>query len=172
MMVTDLNVMRFPSYSAVAENTASNVNIEPEQANGPVVKATDPDTEEEWNTLTYGFKNSSDAALFTIDAASGQLTTNADLDHETQRDYEVIVTVSDGVANEAPDDPDDTIRVIIRVTDDADDEDVANMIPYFPATEGDGLLTTRTVAENTPIKICDISVTPGTPGDPVAADGS
>ena len=130
----------------VAENTASNVNIEPEQANGPVVKATDPDTEEEWNTLTYGFKNSSDAALFTIDAASGQLTTNADLDHETQRDYEVIVTVSDGVANEAPDDPDDTIRVIIRVTNDTiDDVTGANMIPYFNFQgvnmEGDGLLT-------------------------------
>ena len=61
------------------------------------------------------------ATLFTIDAASGQLTTHADLDHETQRDYEVIVTVSDGVANDAPDDPDDFIRVIIRVTNDPDD---------------------------------------------------
>ena len=69
----------------VEENTASNINIEPDQANGPVVKATDPDTEEEWNTLTYGFKNSSDDALFTIDAASGQLTTNADLDYDNAK---------------------------------------------------------------------------------------
>ena len=122
-----------PLIFTVAENTASNINIEPEQANGAVVKATDPDTEEEWNTLTYGFKNPSDGTLFTIDAASGQLTTNADLDYETQRDYEVIVTVSDGVANDAPDDPDDTIRVIIRVTNDTiDDVTGANMIPYFP----------------------------------------
>ena len=74
-----------PLIFTVAENTASNINIEPEQANGPVVKATDPDTEEEWNTLTYGFKNPSDGTLFTIDAATGQLTTQADLDYDNAK---------------------------------------------------------------------------------------
>ena len=39
-------------------------------------------------------------------------------DYEAQRDYEVIVTVSDEELNAAPNAPDDTIRVIIRVTDD------------------------------------------------------
>ena len=80
---------------------------------------------------------------------SGQLTTatNADLDYETQRDYEVIVTVSDG-ANPSLS---DTIRVIIRLTNDrTDDAAVVNRAPYFNRNEGDGLLTERTVPENTP----------------------
>jgi hypothetical protein len=69
--------------------------------------------------------------LFSIDAATGQLTTDeVDLDFEGQRDYEVIVTVSDGVANEpnaepnrdkAAGDADDELRVIILVTDDTAD---------------------------------------------------
>ena len=138
-----------PLILEVPENTASNVNI-------GIVVATDPDTKAtnmDWKTFTYGFKNSSDDDLFSLDAATGQLTTDAELDHEKQRDYEVIVTVSDGVANgdKAAADADDEIRVVIRVTDDtADNAAVVNNVPYFNRNEGDGLLTTRTVAENTP----------------------
>ena len=45
----------------------------------------------------------------------------------------------------------DTIRVIIRLTDDTDDNAaVVNRAPYFNRNEGDGLLTERTVPENTP----------------------
>ena len=74
-----------------------------------------------------------------------------DYDYETQRDYEVIVTVSDEEPNAAPNAPDDTIRVIIRLTDDTTDKDdaVVNSAPYFNRNEGDGLLTERMVDENT-----------------------
>ena len=74
------------------------------------------------------------------------------MDYEEQRDYEVIVTVSDGEANGElnANDADDELRVIIRLTDDtADNDKVVNSAPYFNFDEGDGFLTTRTVPENT-----------------------
>ena len=114
----------------------------------------DPDTKAtnmDWKTFTYGFKNSSDDDLFSIDADTGLLTTDGALDFEGQRDYEVIVTVSDGVANgdKAAGEADDELRVIIRLTDDVDDTDddaaVVNHVPNFNLDNlGDGLLTTRT----------------------------
>ena len=64
------------SSSRRRENTASNVNI------GEPVEATDPDTkatEMDWKTFTYGFKNPSDADLFSIDPDTGQLTTHGGL---------------------------------------------------------------------------------------------
>ena len=111
------------------------------------------DTDPAWNTLTYGFKNRSDDDLFSIEADTGLLTTDGDLDYEGQRDYEVIVTVSDGVANGelGAGDADDELRVIIRVTDDiTDNAAVVNHAPNFNRDAGgDELLTTRTVAEKT-----------------------
>ena len=98
-----------------------------------------------------------DADSFAIDGTSGQLTTatdaDLDLDYETQRDYEVKVTVSDGIGEDGRNDStaDNTIRVIIRLTNDrTDDAAVVNRAPYFNRNEGDGLLTERTVPENTP----------------------
>ena len=107
----------------VAENTAAGVNI------GDVVAATDRDAN---TTLTYTLSGT-DAAAFDIDSTNGQLKTKAALDFETKASYTVIITVSDGLA-------DDTITVSIVVTD--IDE---NRAPVF--TEGES--TTRTVAENT-----------------------
>ena len=110
----------------------------------------------DWKTFTYGFKNPSDDDLFSIEADTGRLTTDANLadgalDFEGQRDYEVIVTVSDGVANgdKAAGDADDEHRVIIRLIDDtADNDAVVNRAPNFDLDGGDGLLATRTVAED------------------------
>ena len=164
IMVTDVNegptfTSADPLILTVEENTVSNANI------GSVV-ATDPDTKAtnaDWNSFTYGFKNPSDAD-FTIDADTGLLTTKVgeEYNYEKQRDYEVIVTVSDEVANEDPDDPDDEIRVIIRVEDDSSDNAaVVNSAPYFNSNEGDGLLTDRTVEENT---AADMNI-----GEPVGA---
>ena len=84
---------------AVAENTASSVNI------GNPVSATDADND----TLTYTL-GGTDAASFSIVSSSGQLQTRASLDYETKSTYTVTITVSDGSLT-------DTITVTISVTD-------------------------------------------------------
>ena len=125
--VTDVN--ETPTFTsgdtatrAVAENTASDVNI------GAAVAATDPDKD----TLEYTLSGD-DASAFTIDSSSGQLKTKSPLDFETENSYSVTITVDDGNLT-------DTIKVTISVTD--VDENVA---PVFI----DGDKTTREVAENT-----------------------
>ena len=152
IMVTDVNEAPvFPATIVpieVAENTVTDTNI-----GAPVAAMEDPDGD----TLTYTL-GGTDADSFAIVGDSGQLQTKAALDYETQRDYEVMVTATDDGAGSLS----GTIRVIIRVTDDSDDNAaVVNSAPYFPTTEGDGLLTTREVPENTAAGV-DI-------GDPVDA---
>ena len=71
---------------SVDENTPVGTEI------GPPITATDVD---EGATLTYSL-GGDDAASFAIDAATGQLTTMAALDHETKSSYTVTVMVSDG----------------------------------------------------------------------------
>ena len=90
----------------VAENTAAGENI------GAPVTATDADDD----TLTYAL-GGTDMASFAIDPATGQLMTKAALDYEipadadTDNNYEVTVTASDGnTADDA------TIAVTITVT--------------------------------------------------------
>ena len=75
----------------------------------PVAATDDPDGD----TLTYTL-GGTHADSFGIVGDSGQLQTKAALDYETQRDYEVMVTATDDGAGSLS----DTIRVIIRVTDD------------------------------------------------------
>ena len=87
------------STRAVAENTASGVNI------GAVIAATDPDND----TLTYTL-NGTDAASFSINSSTGQLQTKFALDYETKATYTVTVTVSDGSLA-------DTITVTVNITD-------------------------------------------------------
>ena len=100
------NVNEAPSFSAatasrtVAENTATGQNI------GSALSATDPDS---GDTLTYTL-GGTDASSFTIVSTSGQLRTSAALDFETEDEYEVTVTVTDG-GNLT-----DTIEVVINVT--------------------------------------------------------
>ncbi len=104
---------------SVAENTAAGVNI------GNAVAATDADND----TLTYTL-GGTDASMFDIERASGQLKTRAALDYETIRAYTVTVTVSDGSLT-------DSITVTITVSNEND-------APVFAAGSA-----TRTVGENT-----------------------
>ncbi len=106
---------------SVVENIKAGKNI------GEAVAATDADDD----TLTYSLSGT-DAAAFTLNAATGQLKTKAALDYETKNSYSVVVTVSDGMAS-------DSITVSIVVSD--IDE---NRAPLF--SEGDP--TTRSVVEN------------------------
>ena len=105
---------------SIAENTAADTNI------GTPVAATDADN----NTLAYTLSGT-DAASFGIDSTTGQLKTNASLDHETKDEYSVTVNVNDGSTSVS-------ITVTINVTD-------ANDAPVFT----DGTSATRTIAENT-----------------------
>ena len=120
---------------AIAENVPVDINI------GSAVSATDPDND----TLTYTL-GGTDAAAFSIDAATGQLQTKAPLDYEKKDAYSVTITVSDGTLR-------DTITVAISVTD-LDDDVRSNNPPAFK--EGDS--ATRSIAENT-----DPGVNIGTP---------
>ena len=104
----------------VAENTPSGENL------GPPYSATDVDED----TLTYRL-GGADAALFSIDSATGQLKTKTPLDFENKDSYSVTVTVSDGHLT-------DSITVTIRITN-------TNEAPSFT----DGSSTRRAIAENT-----------------------
>ena len=83
----------------IAENTAANVNI------GTAITATDADND----TLTYTL-GGTNANVFSIERATGQLKTRSTLDYETKRTYSVTITVSDGNLT-------DSITVTINVTD-------------------------------------------------------
>ena len=72
---------------SVAENTAAGVDI------GEPVTATDV-----IGTVGYTLVGT-DAGSFSIDAATGQLQTNAALDYETKSRYEVIVRATDSVGS-------------------------------------------------------------------------
>ena len=139
IMVTDVDeneAPEFPSATAdrsVPENTATGEPI------GAPLAATDPNED----TLTYALEGD-DAASFSIDPATGQLLTSAQLDRTTKSTYTVIVRATDdgGLS--------DTITVTITVTD------VENQAPGFPFP-----MEQREIAENTAAGE-DI-------GDPVAA---
>ena len=104
---------------SIAENTAADSNI------GNPITATDTDS----TALAYVLSGD-DASSFSIDLSSGQLKTNAPLNHEIKLSYAVTVEVSDGSLK-------DTIDVTITVTD-------VNETPIFAAESA-----TRSVAENT-----------------------
>ena len=130
----------------VDENTAAGQNI------GDPLNATDADSAD---TLTYSLDTASEA-FFDIDATTGQLRTEAELDHETRKSYPVTVSVSDGKDANGDADPsaDDTITVTILVSD-------VNEDPSFALAND-----TRTIAENTPA-----GVTLGAPFTATDGDG-
>ena len=84
----------------VAENTEAGVAI------GDPVAATDDDGD----TLTYT-ATGVDASEFTLDAATGQLSTKAELDHESRDSYTFGLVATDS------DDYHDTIDVTVNITD-------------------------------------------------------
>ena len=95
----------------VAEHTASGVSF------GTPVAALDLDT------LTYSLDTAAEV-VFDIDAASGQLRTEAPLDHETRPSYVLTVTASDTHGTT------DTVRVDVSVID----EDDPGTLGFSPAT--------------------------------------
>ncbi len=120
---------RFPAAEtgerSVPEDASAGTSV------GDAVAAPDPDGD----ALTYTL-GGEDAAYFTIDAATGQITTVATLDYETQTTHSVTVTVSDGMdaGGGADGAADDEIAVTISVTD------VEEMVTPEPEPEdpGDG----------------------------------
>ncbi len=141
IVVVDIDENRAPVFSegasttrSVAENTDAGENI------GEVVSATDADND----TLTYSL-GGTDASLFSLVSASGQLRTKAALDYETKNSYSVTITVSDGKLTTP-------ITVVIRITDVTDEapageeqRETVNNPPVF----AEGASTTRTVLEGT-----------------------
>ena len=89
-------------------------------------------TDADGSTLTYSLSGGADAALFTIDGTTGQVSFNTPPDFEApgsadgDNDYEIMVTVSDGVTTDA------TLPVTITVSNINDND------PAFtsPATAG------------------------------------
>ena len=76
------------------------------------VSATDPDA---GDTVTYSITQGNDDGHFAIDASTGAITVAADLDHETDDEYSLMVQASDGQGGTA------TATVAITVTDVAED---------------------------------------------------
>ena len=97
---------------SVVENTGYNQNV------GAPVEASDDD---DGDSLTY-LLGGDDASSFSIDTSTGQILTDADLDHETDDSYTVTVTARDLAGATS------SIAVLISVTN-------ANDQPEFPATE-------------------------------------
>ena len=114
----------------VDEDTVADQNI------GDPLRAMDADSAD---TLTYSL-DAAGEAFFDIDSTSGQLRTEAELDHETRKSYPVTVSVSDGKDANSDADPsaDDTITVTVLVSD-------VNEDPSFALAND-----TRTIEENTP----------------------
>ena len=137
-----------PTAQDVDENTAADASI------GDPYTATDPDT---GDTLTYSLEGT-DAASFGIDT-TGQLKTNAPLNHETKSSYSITIKVSDGTLS-------DTVNVTINVTDVAEK-------PGAPAapTLDSSTQTSLTVSWSAPttntgpaISDYDVQYRPGTSG--------
>ena len=112
----------------VDEGTFADQNI------GDPLSASDADNAD---TLTYSLDAASEA-VFDIDSTTGQLRTEAALDHETRKSYPVTVSVSDGKDANGDADPsaDTTIAVTILVSD-------VNEDPSFALAND-----TRTIEEN------------------------
>ena len=91
---------------------------------GAPISATDP----EGDTLLYSLQSGGD--VFDIRAATGQLSTKAELDYETAATHSVVIAVSDGKDLDHESDPavDATVEVTVAVID-------VNEPPAFPDTE-------------------------------------
>ena len=115
--VTVENVNEPPAFPAatatrsVPENTAAGQNI------GLPVMARDTDVDANFGALTYTLSGT-DAASFGFVTSSGQLLTDAALDHETKDSYTVTISVTDGKDADGSADTaaDDTVTVTVNVT--------------------------------------------------------
>ncbi len=109
---------------SVAENAAANTAI-----GDPIPAATDADND----SLTYSMEGT-DAASFTFNATSRQLSTRSGVvyDHEVKASYAVTIRASDGTDS-------DTVAVTISVTN-VNEAPIAPAAPSVTATSGE---TTR-----------------------------
>ena len=103
MFLDDNGDVATSTYRMVAENSAAGTDV------GDPVVATDSDRGDQ-DTLVYTL-GGADMASFTIDSATGQLSTSAPLDFETKSEFMVTVTATDD------DDASSMIYVTIMVTD-------------------------------------------------------
>ena len=87
------------------------VSVDENQTSVTTVAATDADA---GTTLTYSVSGGADAAAFTIDSSSGELSFVSAPDHETKDSYEVEVTVSDGALTDVQ-----TLTVTVNDINDA-----------------------------------------------------
>ena len=135
IVVTDEN--EAPSFDADATTRTVEENTPAGQDIGAPVAAADPDRGE---TLRYSLSGA-DAESFDIVATSGQLLTQAALDHEARSSYAVTVAVRDGQGAT------DTIEVAISVADENEPPDT----PEAPTILGvtDETLTMRWTAPST-----------------------
>ncbi len=101
-------VPRFPSLAITIEVEEGSGDAESGGAGAPVAAA-DPDGD----TLTYSLSGA-DAAVFDIDASTGQLWSNAPLDYEAQANYTVVVSVRD--SRDFNGDPDTAVDASVAVT--------------------------------------------------------
>ena len=86
-------------------------NQPPGTAANAAITATDPDGD----TITYSLGTGGDHDSFTIDSATGEITTTVMLDHETKATYRIDITATDTHNNTA------TVNASIKVTDTNDD---------------------------------------------------
>ena len=107
---------------SIIENTEAGENV------GDPVTATDPDRD----TLEYAL-GGTDASSFDIDTSTGQLLTDAALDHETNSSYSITVSVRDSKDDDGDPDSlmDDTIDVTITVTNE-DEDGTVTLAPRQP----------------------------------------
>ena len=119
---------------SIIENTGAGENV------GVPVTATDPDRD----VLEYTL-GGTDASSFDIDSSTGQLLTDAALDHETKSSYSVTVSVRDNKDDDANLDTatDDTIEVAITLTN----EDEAGTITLAPPQPQVGTPLTATLSD-------------------------
>ena len=117
----------------VAENTASGKPV------GKPVTAEDPNDD----TVTYALEGQ-DAALFSIDAGTGQLRTAAALDYESKAAYEVTVR-----ANDDWDDDPRTATIVVTVNVDDEREPPATPDALTVVGSGRSLLVSWSAPENT-----------------------
>ncbi len=130
---------------SIPENTASGSNV------GPAFTATDPDS---GDTVSYSLSGT-DAASFSVNSSTGQLTTATTFDFETKTSYTVIITASDAKPNNGK----DTITVTINITNVTENND-----PTFT----DGESVTRSIDE-TAYTADVLSLSWENIGDPITA---
>ena len=123
---------------AVAENTAAGTDV------GAPVAATDQDA---GDTLSYRLLGT-DAAVFDVVAATGQLRTEAALDYEARDAYTVTVEADDGNGNRGD------VTVTIDVTD-VDEPPGKPAVPTVTAASVTSLRVTWTAPANTGPPITD-----------------